>query len=170
MVKLFNKYREHGFSEFKGLRIDVTIPITEVVLNEAAQDILGTRNENVQHVWISIRDQNTLNVDLRVRWGLLAKTFNFDAIVDEKIDFEVSPKLMISLSGSGLPLGILARIADSIFGVLPEGVNIVGRIIEVNVSTMLSGRGLHDLIPLMKVAHIETISEKLILRLRIEVD
>ena len=170
MEKLFSKYREHGFSEFKGLHIDAMIPITEVVLNDAIQEFLGTHNDNIQHLRISIRDQNTLNVDVRVRLGLLAKTFNFDAIVDEKIEFEASPKLKVSLSGSGLPLGILARIANAIFGILPEGFNIVGRIIEVNVSTILSDRGLDDIIPLLKVAHIETISEKLILHLRFEVN
>ena len=92
-----------------------------------------------------------------------------DAIVDEKIGFQASPKLKLTLSGSGLPLGILARIANAVFGVLPEGVSI-GRTIEVNLSTMLSGRGLDDIIPLLKIAHIETISKQLILRLRVEVN
>ena len=169
MEKLFNRHKAHGFSEFKGLHLDATIPITEVVLNDAVQNILGTHNDNVQHLRISIRDQNILNVDLRVKLGLLAKTFNFDAIVDEKIDFQASPMLKLTLSGSGLPLGILARIANAVFGVLPEGVSI-GRTIEVNLSTMLSDRGLDDIIPLLKVAHIETISEKLILRIRVEVN
>ena len=170
MEKLFNRYREHDFSEFKGIHLDATLPITEVVLNDVVQEFLGAHNDNVQHLRISIRDQNTLNVDVRVKLGFLAKTFNFDAIVGEQIDFQASPKLKISLSGSGLPLGILARIANKIFGVLPEGVNIVGRTIEVNLSTMLSNHGLHDILPLLKVARIETISEKLILHLRIELN
>ena len=170
MEKLFNKYREHDFSEFKGIHLDATLPFTEVVLNDVVQEFLGAHNDNVQHLRIVIRDQNILNVDVRVKLGFLAKTFNFDTIVGEQIDFQASPKLKISLSGSGLPLGILARIANKIFGVLPEEVNIVGRTIEVNLSTMLSDHGLHDIIPLLKVARIETISEKLILHLRIELN
>ena len=65
MEKLFNQYREQGFSEFKGLHIDATIPITEAVLNEAVQEILGPHNDNVQHLRLSIRDQNTLNCTSR---------------------------------------------------------------------------------------------------------
>lgn len=49
MEKLFNRYKAHGFSEFKGLHLDATIPITEVVLNDTIQEILGTHNDNVQH-------------------------------------------------------------------------------------------------------------------------
>ena len=169
MEKLVERYINSGFSDFKGLSIDAKIPVTEGVLNEAVHESL-VGNDSVQHLWISIREQNTLNVDLRVRWGLLAKTFRFDASVGKEIDFQTTPKLTISLSGSGLSLGILARIANSVLGVLPKGIDIVGRVIEVDIETMLSDRGLDYLMPRVKLVRIETVPEELILSLRVEVN
>ena len=169
MKMLVDQYKDRGFSDFRGLHIDARIPITERVLNEAVQKILVTGNDSVQHARITIRDQNTLEVELGVRWGPLAKTLRFDARVGKDIDFETTRKLTISLTGSGLPLGLLARIADSVIGVLPEGVRVVGKVIEVDIGTMLNDRGLGYLIPMVKLMRIETVPGELIAYLTVEV-
>ena len=64
---------------------------------------------------------------------------------------------------------MLARIADSVIGVLPEGVRVVGKVIEVDIGTMLNDRGSGYLIPMVKLVRIETVPGELITYLTVEV-
>lgn len=169
MERLLEKFGKGRISGLKGLYVDARIPITEEVLNEALQENLVSHNHNVRHMKVSIREHNILNVDLGFRLGFLTKTFNFDARVDENIDFKTTPKLIITLSGAGLPLGMLTRLANSILEVLPKGIDVTGRRIEVNIATMLTDRDLDYLIPFVRQANVDTASGNLILHLVVEV-
>ncbi|HJR81907.1 MAG TPA: hypothetical protein VJ821_17675 [Anaerolineales bacterium] len=162
MDKIFQKIIGGDFSDVKGLTADVSIPVSQQLVNEVIATALKG-NRNIDDCQVSIGGQNRVSVKLKTTlfpWPLDLKLKLF-----REIDLTRSPRIRASLENN-LFLGKLG----SFFNVLPEGIKLYGDQVVVDVGSFLRTPEQKRFLALIKSAQVNTEEGKVILDAKIKVD
>lgn len=150
------RQRANGFSGFAGTDVVVRLPLPEELLNELLAEAVVQKSEAVQQARLSIQDNNWINLNLTVKKWLLTKNIKLELEVERTVNFAESPKIKIWLSPSQGVLGGLLDLLTNLLGLLPAGIRITGRLIEIDVRVLLELKGFGEFIRYIKVGEIET--------------
>ena len=161
MDVIFRKLIDNNFSDLAGLTADASIPVPEQIVNEIIEVALRG-NKNVKDCRVSISGQNKISVNLKTPlwlWPIIIK-LKFE----RSVNFTGSPKIRASLENNVL-LGKLG----SLFKALPDGVNIQGDQVIVDVQSFLDTLEHRKMLDLIKSVEVRTELAKVIFDIKIKV-
>jgi len=144
--------------------VDANIPIPQSLINEMIETSLKG-NKNVDSVRASVHSQNRASVD--VKTALLPWPLNLKLKLDTSVDFASysSPKIRAWMENNRL-LGSIG----SLFNAIPEGINLYGDQVVIDLGAFLREPGHKKLLSLVKSVGIRTEEGKVILDAKIEVN
>lgn len=162
MDEIFRKLIEDNFSDLAGLTVDASIPVPEHIVNEIIEAALRG-NKNINDCRVSIRGQNKISVNLKT--PLWPWPINLTLRFERSVDFTGNPKIRASLENNVL-LGKLG----SLFNALPDGVNIHGDQVIIDVQSFLGTPEQRKMFGLIQSVEIRTEQAKLIFDVKIKVE
>ncbi len=176
MLPLAEQLQQGDFRAFAGARLSLSLPFSQEMLNQALAQMGAAKDGPLQEIHLEIREANQVEVRLSVqKWGL-AKSFGFELHVEPDLGFPGSPRLKLALPSSHALLGSLLELLTSALGLLPGGVAIADRVIEVDLAQAIAGNApsaqdrARAFLSLIKRGTVETQAGKLILNLQLVVE
>jgi hypothetical protein len=117
-----------------GTRIVGTIPITEKVLNDAANQTIAARGGRIRAFEIQIGADNYLQVGVNVAIGPISKWFRPELVVEPRFSAE-SPTIVLTVASSGYAgLMWLAELFAKEY--VPQGLTITGRQLTLDLASL----------------------------------
>jgi hypothetical protein len=162
MDAIFQRLIGNNFSDLTGLTVDASIPVPEQIVNEVIEAVLRG-NKNIRECRVSISGQNKVSVNLKTPLWLLP--IHIKLKLESSVDFTSSPKVRAALENNVL-LGKLG----AVFKMLPEGVNIQGDQVIVDVQAFLETPEQRKMLDLIKSVDVRTEPAKVIFDIKIKVD
>jgi hypothetical protein len=162
MDKIFQRVIDNNFSDLAGLTADASIPVPEYIVNEIIEAALRG-NKKIKNCRVSISGQNKVSVNLKTTLWLWP--INLKLRLERSVDFTGRPKIRASLENNVL-LGKLG----SLFKALPNGVNMQGDQVVVDVQSFLDTPDQRKILDLIKSIEVRTESGSVILDIKIEVE
>jgi hypothetical protein len=164
MDKIFQKLKDGDFSGLKGTTAELSIPVSQKIINELIQAELRG-NKNIASCVVSIHPQNRISVDLKT--SILPWPLNLKLKLDKSVDLASysSPKIRAWMENNRL-LGSLG----SMFNALPQGIKLYGEQVVLDLGAFLKTPQQKRMLELVKFAGIETQEGKVNLDVKIEVD
>lgn len=164
MDKIFQRLLDDNFSELRGMTADVSIPVSESLINEIIAAALRG-NRNIDSCQLSIHAEN--KVTARLRTTRLPFAIKLQLKLDHTVDFASysSPKIRAWLENNLL----LGKIG-AFFNMLPEGIKLYGNQLVVDLYSFLQTPEQRRLLNLVKSIGIRTEESKIIFSVKIEVD
>jgi len=164
MDKIFQKLIRNNFSDLKGTIVDASVPMPESLINEFIAEALRG-NKNIASIRASIHAQNKISLD--VKTTLLPWSLNLKLKLDTSVDFAsyASPKIRAWMENNRL-LGSLG----SLFNALPEGIQLYGEQLVIDLGVFLRKPEQKRLLSLVRSVGIRTEEGKVILDARLEVN
>jgi len=162
MDEIFQKIVNNDFSDLRGLTVDASIPVPQYVINEIiAAALYG--HKNIEYCQVSIHGQNRISVKLKTTmWPWL---LNLKMRLFKSVDFTGSPKIRAFLENN-LLLGKLG----SFFRALPEGIQLYGDQVVLDIGAYLHTPEQQRILDLIKSLEIKTEDGKAIFDVKIRVD
>ena len=162
MDAIFQRLIEDNFSDLMGLTVDASIPVPEQIVNEVI-DVALQGNKNIHECRVSIGGQNKVFVNLKTPLWLFP--IHIKLKLESSVDFTSSPKVRAVLENNVF-LGKLG----ALFKALPEGVNIQGNQVIVDVQAFLETLEQRKMLDLIKSVDIRTEPAKVIFDIKIKVE
>jgi hypothetical protein len=162
MDRIFRKLIDDNFSALTGLTADASIPVPEWIANEIIESALWG-NKNITECHVSIGGQNKISAVLKTH--LWPWPINLKLRLERSVEIIGSPMIRASLENHVL-LGQLG----SLFKALPNGINIHGNQVIVDVRSLLETPEQRQMLDLVKFIEIKTEQAKLILDVKIKVE
>ena len=162
--------RANGYAGFKGTVIYGTIPMRQEVINEILRATVLKGNDLVSQIQLTVKDENQIKVNLTLQKWILTKNLDIEATIDPTIDFPNSPKVRIWLAQSHWFLGRITQLLTSLFGPPAAGVQVKGKLIEVDLKAMMWQTSLSEVVRLIKSAEIRGERGQLQLKFRLVVE
>lgn len=139
MLPLIEQLQQGNFSAFSGAQMRLGLPLGQDLLNQALAQALSGKDGPLKEIRLEIRAHNKVDVSLAVhKWGL-SKSFGFELEVERDLGFPDSPKIKLALPASHALLGSILEMLTSSLGLLPGGIEIAGRVIEVDLLQAVQG-------------------------------
>jgi hypothetical protein len=161
MDEIFRKLIGDNFSDLAGLTADASIPVPEHIVNEIIEAALRG-NKKIKTCRVSIYGQNKISVNLKT--SLWLWPINLKLRLERSVDFTSYPKIRASLENNVL-LGKLG----TLFKAVPNGVNMQGNQVILDVQSLLDTPDQRKILDLIKSVEIRTESGKVIFEIKIEV-
>ena len=162
MDKIFRKLIDNNFSDLAGLTADASIPVSEHIVNEIIEAALRG-NKNIKNCRVSISGQNKVSANLKTPLWLWP--INLKLRLERSVDLTSSPKIRALLENNVL-LGKLG----SLFNALPNGVNMQGDQVIIDVQSFLDTPDQRKMLDLLKSVEVRTVSGKVIFDIKIKVE
>ena len=162
MDNIFQKLTEDNFSDLAGLTVDASIPVPEHIVNEIIESALRG-NKNIKDCRVSISGQNKVSVNLKSPLWLWP--INLKLKLEKSVDIIGSPMIRASLENHAL-LGQLG----SLLKALPNGINIHGNQVVVDVRSLLETSEQRNMLDFVKSIEIRTEQAKLIFDVKIKIE
>ena len=162
MENIFRKLIDNNFSDLAGLTVDASTPVPERIVNEIIEAALQG-NKNITECRVSIGGQNKISAIIKTPLWLWP--INLKLRFEKSVDMIGSPMIRASLENHAL-LGQLG----ALFKALPNGINIHGNQVIVDVRSLLETPEQRNMLDLLKSIEIRTEQAKLILDVKIKVD
>jgi hypothetical protein len=162
MDEIFRKLINKNFTDLAGLMVDASIPVPEHIVNEVIEMALRG-NKNITECHVSINGQNKVSVNLKTPLWLWP--INIKLRLESSVDFTGSPKIRASLENNAF-LGKLG----ALFNALPQGVNIQGNQVIVDVQSFLETPEQRKVLDLIKSVQVGTEPGKVIFDIKIKVE
>jgi len=162
MDAIFRKLIENNLSDLAGLTVDASIPVPEHIVNEIIEVTLRG-NKNITACRVSIGGQNKVSVNLKTPYWLWP--INIKLQLASSLDLTGSPKIRASLENNVF-LGKLG----ALFKALPEGVNIYGDQVSVDVQSFLETPEQRRMLDLLKSVEVRTEPARVIFDIKIKVE
>ena len=162
MDNIFQKIIDNGFSDLSGLTVDASIPVPQYMINEILEAALQG-NKNLDYCQASIGAQNWVSVNLKT--SIWPWPFNLKLRLFRLVDITPAPKIRARLENH-----VLLGKVGSFLKALPEGVNIYGDQIVVDIGHFLHTPEQKRILDLIKSAEIRTEEGRVILEVKIEID
>ena len=160
--EIFQRIVNNDFAELDGLAVDVSIPVSQQLVNEIIEAALQG-NQNIEYCRVSIGEQNRIFINVKTtRWPW---PVNLKVWVFKEIDLAPAPKIRVLLENNVI-LGKLG----SFFKALPEGVKLYGEQIVIDVRSFLKTEQQKKLLDMVKSMEIQTEKGKLIFDVQIRID
>lgn len=153
------------FADVQGTRIAATIPITESVLNGAANSKLRTQRGPVREVEIQIGSENYLQIGVKATAGPFTKWFRPEVIIERQ---STPPTMVLTLASAGYA-GVLWLVDLLAKEFLPGGIVIRGRQIVVDLAALLADTEYRSIPRYIRKLNIETSKGKLFLHFELEI-
>jgi hypothetical protein len=163
LVLLFARLRATGFSDLRGATADLTLPISDRLLNEAIAEALPS-SAPVRDLELTSRTGNRIGVRFRVGAASFLPPFNLTLVIERQPELPDSPILVLKLEMGGLLS--LAGSALRFLDTLPPGVRVEKDRIHVDLSTLLAERGLAELLEFVEQVHVTTIEGAVVVAIR----
>jgi hypothetical protein len=162
MDEIFRKLIDNNFSDLAGLTADASIPVPEHIVNEIIEAALRG-NKKIKHCRVSINGQNKVSVNLKTPLWLWP--INLKLRLERSVDFTGRPKIRAPLENNVL-LGKLG----SLFKALPNGLNMQGNQVVVDVQSLLDTPDQRKILGLIKSVEVRTESGKVTFDIKIKVE
>ena len=162
MDEIFRKLIDNNLSDLVGLTADASIPVPEYIVNEIIESTLRG-NKKIKKCRVSIYGQNKISVNLKTPLWLWP--INLKLKLERSVDITSSPKIRALLENNVL-LGKLG----SLFKALPNGVNMQGDQVIIDVQSLLDTPDQRKILDLIKSVEIRTESGKVIFDIKIKVE
>jgi hypothetical protein len=159
--EIFRRLSGRNFSELRGLTVDASIPVPELLLNEIIAAIIRG-DGNISHLELFVYSQNRVFLNLKTTlwpWPLALKLR-----LDNQVDFRGAPAIKARLENKVL----LARLG-SFLKALPAGISLHNDEVVLDIASFLPTPELKSMLDLVRSADIKTEAGKVILDVRIEV-
>ena len=162
MDNIFQKLTEDNFSDLAGLTVDASIPVPEHIINEIIHASLRG-NKNISECHVSIGGQNKISAIIKTPLWLWP--INIKLKLERIVDIIGSPMVRVSLENHAL-LGQLG----SLLKALPNGINIHGNQVVVDVRSLLETPEQRRMLDLVQSLEIRTEQAKLIFDVKIKIE
>lgn len=162
MDKIFRKLIDNNFSDLTGLTVDASVPVPERIVNEIIEASLQG-NKNITECRVSIGGQNKISAIIRTPLWLWP--INLKLRLERSVELMGTPMIRASLENNVI-LGQLG----ALFKALPNGINIHGNQVVVDVRSLLETPEQRQMLDLVKSVEIRTEPAKLILDVKLEVE
>jgi hypothetical protein len=162
MDEIFRKLIDNNFSDLAGLTADASIPVPEHIVNEIIEAALRG-NKKIKKCRVSIYGQNKISANLKT--SLWLWPINLKLRLERSVDFTGYPKIKASLENN-----ILLGKLGSLFKAVPNGVNMQGDQVVVDVQSFLDTPDQRKMLDLIKSVEIRTESGKVTFDIKIEVE
>ncbi len=162
MDNIFRKLIDDNFSDLAGLTVDASIPVPEHIINEIIHASLRG-NKDISECHVSIGGQNKISAIIKTplwHWPI-----NIKIKLERVVDIIGSPMVRASLENNVL-LGQLG----SLLKALPNGINIRGNQVIIDVRSLLETPEQRRILDLLKFIEVRTEQAKLILDVKIKVE
>jgi hypothetical protein len=163
LAALLKRQWETGLSDLRGAHADVTLPISDRLLNEAISEALPA-SAPVRDLQLASRPGNRIRLRFRVSAASFLPPLNLTVLIERQPELPASPILVLRLETGGLLsfAGSALRFLEA----LPPGVRIEEDRIHVDLSTLLAERGLAGLLEFVEQVHVTTIEGALVVTIR----
>jgi hypothetical protein len=167
LAALVRRQLEAGFPDLRGARADVTLPISDRLLNEAISEVLPA-SAPVRDLKLTSRPGNRIRVRCRIAAASFLPPINLTLLIERQPQLPASPILVLKLETAGLLsfAGSALRFLEA----LPPGVWIEQDRIHVDLSALLAERGLAGLLEFAEQVHVTTTEGALVIAIRAVVD
>ena len=160
--EIFQRIMNDDFAELDGLAVDVSIPVSQQLINEIIEAALQ-ENQNIEYCRVSIGEQNRISVNVKTtRWPW---PINLKLWVFQSVDITPAPKIRVLLENNAI-LGKLGAFLKA----LPEGVKLYGEQIVIDVRSFLQTEQHRKFLAMVKSIEIQTEKGKLIFDVQIRID
>lgn len=170
LQRLLDRVAQGDLTDFTGAHVTATVPVPEDLVNAFAREMVLTEDGLVRTMNVWIKAENVVSVAVTVRkWGI-SKAFSFDLTVEKVIAFPESPKLKMWLPSSQALLGSITEVLAQVFEFLPPGVAVTGRLIELDLKTLLPDEKTRLMLRYISSGELTTEAGKLIFDCQLQVD
>jgi len=143
MTRVLEKILSRDFADLAGAEVRGTIPLTEAVLNEAANHAIARQGGRIKRVDLQVGTENHLEVGVQVSVGPFSKWFRPELVVGQRL-LPGSQTLVISLASSKYA-GVIWLVELFAKQMVPEGVTIRGGDVFIDLSGLPHTRHLRSL-------------------------
>jgi hypothetical protein len=163
LATLFTRLRENGFSDLRGAHADVSLPISDRLLNEAVTTLVPP-SAAVRDLQLTSRTGNRIGVRFKVAAASFLPPLNITLAIERQPELPASPVLVLRLEMGGLlaMAGPALRFLDA----LPPGIRVDEDRIHVNIATLLAERGLSELLEYAEQIRVTTREGAVVLDIR----
>lgn len=161
---LVTRLRATGFSDFKGARADITLPISDRLLNEALAEALPP-SAPVRDLELASRAGNRIGLRFKVAAASFLPPLNVTLTIDEQPRLPASPVLVLKLHMGG---GLLSMAGSALrfLDALPPGIRLAGDRIHVDIAALLAERGLGELLEYAEHLEVTTTEGAVVVSMR----
>jgi hypothetical protein len=163
LAALFTRQRENGFSDLRGAHGDLTIPISDRLLNDAAAAALPP-SAPVRDLRLAAHAGNRIGVRFKIASASFLPPLNLTVVIDRQPELPASPVLVLKLEMGGLLS--LAGPALRFLDALPAGIRVEQERIYLDLAVLLAERGLAELLQYVEKVQVTTTQGALVLTLR----
>jgi hypothetical protein len=160
---LLNRLRATGFSDLRGAHADVTLPISDRLLNELIAGSLPA-SAPVRDVQLTSKPGNRISVRFKVAAASFLPSMKVSLVIEGQPELPASPILVLKLDMGGLLA--LAGPATRFLTALPAGLHFVDDRLYVNLATLLAERGLGELLEYAEQVRVTTAEGAVVVHVR----
>ena len=160
---LLSRLRATGFSDLRGARADVTLPISDRLLNELIAAALPA-SAPVRDLELTSRAGNRIAVRFKVAAVSFLPPMKVTLVIEGQPELPASPVLVLKLEMGSL-LSLAGPAARFLSG-LPSGIRIVEDRVHVNLATLLADRGLAELLEYAEQVRVTTAEGAVVVHVR----
>ncbi len=157
------RLRANRFSDLRGARADITLPVADALLNELIAAALPP-SAPVRDVQVSARDGNRMAVRFKVTAASFLPPINVTLVIVEQPRLPERPVLVLKLEVGGLLA--MAGSALRFLETLPPGLQVVGDSIHVDLAQLLAARGLDDVLAYAEDLRVTTMPGAVVVAIR----
>jgi hypothetical protein len=160
---LLSRLRATGFSDLRGARADVTLPISDRLLNELIAAALPA-SAPVRELALTSKPGDRIAVRFKVAAVSFLPPMKVTLVIEEQPELPASPILVLKVELGGLLslAGSLTRFLSA----LPAGIRVVEDRVHVNLATLLAERGFAELLQYAEQVRVTTAEGAVVIDVR----
>lgn len=157
------RLRATGFSDLRGARADITLPMSDRMLNEALAQAMPP-SAPVRDLELDSRPGNRIGLRFKVAAASFLPPLSVTLTIDEQPRLPASPVLVLKLEMGGLlsMAGSALRFLDA----LPPGIRVAGDRIHVDIAALLAQQGLGELLDYVEHLEVTTAAGAVVVSMR----
>jgi hypothetical protein len=160
---LLSRLRATGFSDLRGAHAEVTLPISDRLLNDLIAAALPA-SAPVRDLELTSKPGNRIDVRFKVAAASFLPAMKVTLVIEGQPELPASPILVLKLEMGGLLS--LAGPATRFLSALPAGIRIVEDRVHVNLATLLAEHGLAELLEYAEEVRVTTAEGAIVVDVR----
>jgi hypothetical protein len=160
---LLSRLRASRFSDLRGARADVTLPVSDQLLNDLIAEALPP-SAPVRDLQLTSKPGNRIAVRFKLTAASFFPPIKVGLVIEGQPELPASPILMLKLEMGGLQA--LAGAATRFLSGLPPWIRIVEDRVYVNIATLLAERGLAEVLEYVEQVRVTTADGAVVVAVR----